>query len=143
MAVVSIPEFNINGRIGTETVEQVIDKVKSDKEKQTSPSANNLRCASRPTAQCEQAGGDETKTMIFASSGFAVKSSQWNWYGRGKVADRLTMALGMMSPKPVTTQVLNINGIGEASHMDYSQLCVAIAACIDGGPVTQEHLITF
>jgi len=49
------------------------------------------------------------------------------------------MALSLMQPKLVTPQQLNNCGIGELVNMDYSKLHVAIAACIDGGPVSQEE----
>jgi len=94
---------------------------------------------SHRTEFSEKAGGDEAKIRKAASEGFAIKHSQWNSYWRGKIAGGLTMALSIMRPKKVTTPELNHCGIRELCNKDYSRLHVAIAACIDGGPVTQEE----
>jgi len=48
------------------------------------------------------------------------------------------MALSMMQPTNATAEILNPIGLG-FNGMDLSQLCFAICAVIDGGPVTQEE----
>jgi len=88
----------------------------------------------------ETAGGNnEKKVHALATKGFAIKNSQWNSYWRGKVAGGLTTALSMMQPKAVSAQVLNSCGIGALINFDLNKTHVAIAAVIDGGPVTQEE----
>jgi len=49
------------------------------------------------------------------------------------------MALEIMKPKSTTPAALNEHGIGGLSCIDIEQMCVVIAVCIDGGPVTQEE----
>jgi len=87
----------------------------------------------------EKAHGDPNRTRSLAKKGFAIRNSQWNSYWRGKVAGGLTMALSMMQPGDATKENLNKCGIGALIDMDVSKMHVAIAVCIDGGPVTQEE----
>jgi len=54
------------------------------------------------------------------------------------VAGALTMALSMMESTRLTKEDLKSIGIGDTS-MDFTELRVAIAVVIDGGPVTQEE----
>lgn len=49
------------------------------------------------------------------------------------------MALSMMTPKSTTANDLSKCGIGALIDMDYTKLHVVVAACIDGGAVTQEE----
>jgi len=87
----------------------------------------------------QRAKGDENKMRNLAKKGFAIKNSQWNSYWRGKVAGGLTMALSMMKPNGAKKEELNKCGIGALIDMDVAKMHVAIAVCIDGGPVTQEE----
>jgi len=86
----------------------------------------------------QRAGGKEHLMKAMAKKGFAIKNSQWNSYWRGKVAGGLTMALSMSQPTYTTGEILNPIGLG-FNGMDLSQLHFAVAAVIDGGPVTQEE----
>jgi len=49
------------------------------------------------------------------------------------------MALSMMKPNSASKEDLNKCGIGALIDMDVSNMHVAIAVCIDGGPVSQEE----
>jgi len=87
----------------------------------------------------EKAEGDHDKMRTLAKTGFAIKNSQWKSYWRGKVAGGLTMALSIMTPNNAKKEDLYNCGIGYLLGMDVSQMHVAIAVCIDWGPVTQEE----
>jgi len=89
----------------------------------------------------QRAQSDESEMKNLAKKGFVIKNSQWKWnsYSRGKVTRGLTMALSMMKPNGAKEEERNKCGIGRFTGMDVAKMHVAIAMCIDGGPVTHEE----
>lgn len=76
--------------------------------------------------------GDKAKLAM------SQKSVGQSLYWRGKVAGGLTIALSMIEPKPLTAEDLKRIGIGN-TNLDTKAMHVAIAALIDGGPMSKEE----
>jgi len=179
VAVVSSPEWQVNGKNAMKVTEQLYEKLKPEKMSRVIPMVDFMGSTSgdwtsskirhiEPSGKktmhredfdvdltnstefqqyleehrnefAQRAQGDERKIKELAKKGFAIRNSQWNSYWRGKVAGGLTMALTMMQPSGATKTGCHECGIGKFIGMDVAKMHVAIAVCIDGGPVTQEE----
>jgi len=90
-------------------------------------------------AKLESSDSDlDDKIRALAIQGFAIKNSESDAYWRGRVAGGLTMALSMTEPRELSTEDLKSIGIGD-TLMDVNKLHAAVAAVIDGGPVSQQE----
>jgi len=179
VALISSPEYQLNGRNAMRTFEQLPDKLRkgeegklismvdfqgstsgmwtSEKVRWVTEAGDEVSHAddfARDLTKCQdfqtyclqhrrefehKAPGDEKAIQEMAKKGFAIKNSQWNSFWRGKVAGGLTMALNMQKPTSVSPENALACGIGKLANMDLSEMRVVIAACIDGGEVTQEE----